>query len=92
MQALVDSGADGNFTNSNYCCELQIPSTLLEEPIPATALDGWLLNLVTRHSLLVKIIASGNHCERLSLHLRLSRGFGSPLAPQTQSSFGLGDR
>lgn len=39
-QALADSGAEGNFMNSNFALNLKVPLDPLKLPISVPALDG----------------------------------------------------
>ena len=82
-QALVDSGAAGNFMDVNFALKLKIPLVPLKVPLSVTALDGQALGdgKVTRSTAPLRL-QSEAHREEISLHLIHSPEFpvilGSP--------------
>lgn len=67
--ALVDSGADDNFIDSEFVSQAKIPTELLPEPKKVFALDGRVLAIVTHRTVPVSLLVSGNHCELISLYI-----------------------
>ncbi|KAL0170658.1 hypothetical protein M9458_035254, partial [Cirrhinus mrigala] len=74
-QALIDSGAEGNFLDFNFAHELGIPVNLLTHPVAVSALSSQSLPPVTHTTGPVSLITSGNHTE--DIHFLLT---DSPLA------------
>lgn len=64
--ALVDSGAEQNLIDEKLAKELEVPLTLLEPPLPASALNKQVFAYITHQTAPVKVITSGNHNESLS--------------------------
>ncbi len=75
-QALIDSGAEGNFLDTNVALRLKIPIIQLTHPISVSALCGKALRPVTHTTRLVSLKTSGNHTEEIQFLLT-----DSPLAP-----------
>uniref|UniRef100_A0A8C1TX85 ribonuclease H n=1 Tax=Cyprinus carpio TaxID=7962 RepID=A0A8C1TX85_CYPCA len=74
--ALLDSGAEGNFMDFKLAVQLQIPITPLSHQITINALNGQELPRITHSTESITLITSGNHTETLSFLL-----MDSPLAP-----------
>uniref|UniRef100_A0A8C1QKT9 Gypsy retrotransposon integrase-like protein 1 n=1 Tax=Cyprinus carpio TaxID=7962 RepID=A0A8C1QKT9_CYPCA len=74
--ALLDSGAEGNFMDFKLAVQLQIPITPLSHQITVNALNGQELPRITHSTESITLITSGNHTETLSFLL-----MDSPLAP-----------
>uniref|UniRef100_A0A4W5RP12 ribonuclease H n=1 Tax=Hucho hucho TaxID=62062 RepID=A0A4W5RP12_9TELE len=75
-QALLDSGAEGNFMDFKLAHRLQIPITSLTHKISVNALNGQELPNISHTTGPITLITSGNHTETLSFLL-----MDSPLAP-----------
>ena len=69
LSVLVDSGADDNFTDSDFIIQSNIPSEPLPQPKEVFALDGRLLARVTHRTVPVSLLLSGNHHETISLYI-----------------------
>ena len=67
--ALVDSGADDNFIDSQFVAQFNIPSEPLSKPQRVFALDGKVLANVTHRTVPVSLVVSGNHRELISLNI-----------------------
>lgn len=76
LLALVDSGAEANFIDSTLLTQLQLPTTALQRPLVANALDGRRLANITHVSVPVSLCLSGNHHELLAFYV-----IDSPHAP-----------
>ncbi|XDV20062.1 hypothetical protein PO909_025444 [Leuciscus waleckii] len=75
-QALLDSGAEGNFMDLSLAQTLNIPITPLKDTISVSALNGQELPAITFTTNPLTLITSGNHTEQISFLL-----LDSPLAP-----------
>ncbi len=75
-QALLDSGAEGNFLDSTFAHKLQIPIKSLTHKISVHALNGHELPTISFTTGPVTLITSGNHTETISFLI-----MDSPLAP-----------
>ena len=75
-QALLDSGAEGNFMDFGLALKLQIPITSLTHKISVNALNGQELPRISHATEPLTLITSGNHTEIISFLL-----MDSPLAP-----------
>ncbi|MGL5566260.1 MAG: retropepsin-like aspartic protease, partial [Plesiomonas sp.] len=75
-QALVDSGAEGNFVDRRRAAEMGIPITALNHPITVQALSGQTLPTITHITDPITLIISGNHTETTSFYIT-----DSPHAP-----------
>ncbi|KAI2666212.1 Transposon Tf2-6 polyprotein [Labeo rohita] len=75
-EALVDSGAEGNFLDINLAHSLKIPKVELSQPISVVALNGQPLPSVTHTTVSLRLITSGNHSENIDFLLT-----DSPSAP-----------
>ena len=75
-QALVDSGAAGNFIDGTLARKLNIPLVTLERPLTITALDGRALGKgrVTQITSRVRL-RTGNHREEIEFNLICSPEF-----------------
>ena len=75
-QALVDSGAAGNFIDGTLARKLNIPLVTLERPLTITALDGRALGKgrVTQITSQVRL-RTGNHREEIEFNLICSPEF-----------------
>ncbi|MGL5566966.1 MAG: retropepsin-like aspartic protease, partial [Plesiomonas sp.] len=69
FQALVDSGAEGNFIDHKRVTELCIPITALNHPITVQALNGQTLPTITHVTDLITLTISGNHIETTSFYI-----------------------
>ncbi|XP_055487582.1 uncharacterized protein LOC129694847 [Leucoraja erinacea] len=69
LEALVDSGADENFTGIRLTDELKLEREQLQDPLEASALDGRLLYKVIHRTQPVQLIVAGNHIETISFYL-----------------------
>ncbi len=74
-QALVDSGAEGNFMDHSLALKLRIPLRPLTHKIEVHALNGQDLPHISHDTGPVTLVTSGNHTERLSFYI-----LDSPLA------------
>ena len=74
--ALVDSGAEESFIDSAFVLQAKIPTIKLPDNQPVNALDGKHLANITRQTVPLTLILSGNHCEKISLLV-----ISSPNAP-----------
>ncbi len=68
-QALVDSGAEGNFMDYQFAHQLHLPLSTLNQPISVSALNGQNLPTITHTTGLLTLITSGNHSEVISFLL-----------------------
>jgi len=75
-QALLDSGAEGNFMDSTLAHRLHIPLRPLPHHIMVHALNGQKLPVISHVTEDITLITSGNHSETISFHI-----LDSPLAP-----------
>uniref|UniRef100_A0A8C1EY99 Gypsy retrotransposon integrase-like protein 1 n=1 Tax=Cyprinus carpio carpio TaxID=630221 RepID=A0A8C1EY99_CYPCA len=75
-QALLDSGAEGNFLDSTLAHRLHIPLRPLPHHITVHALNGQKLPVISHVTEDITLITSGNHSETISFHI-----LDSPLAP-----------
>ncbi len=75
-QALLDSGAEGNFLTARLQHKLQIPIKPLTHKISVHALNGHELPTISFTTGPVTLITSGNHTETISFLI-----MDSPLAP-----------
>eukprot|EP00064_Thunnus_orientalis_P022023 superscaffoldBa00007079_g22202 len=66
--ALVDSGADDNFLDSNLVAQADIAVEQLPTPLEVNALDGRLLTHIT-HRTKLHLLLSGNHHEMIQFHI-----------------------
>lgn len=73
-QALLDSGAEGNFMDLTLAQRLKIPITPLKNNISVSALNGQVN--ITLTTITLTLVTSGNHTEQLLFFL-----LDSPLAP-----------
>ncbi len=73
-QALIDSGAEGNFLDSDLAYRL--PVIALSQPIAVHALNGLSLPSITHSTGPVRLITSGNHIE--TIHFLLT---DTPITP-----------
>lgn len=76
--ALIDSGAEGNFLDETWACKQGIPLKRREETTPLFALDGSSLPRVHLRSIPLSLTVSGNHHESLSFF-----SFSLPLFPSS---------
>lgn len=74
--ALIDSGAEGNFLDESWALKQGIPLQRREEATPLFALDGSSLPRVHLQSSPLSLTVSGNHHETLSFLV-----FHSPYSP-----------
>jgi hypothetical protein len=75
-QALLDSGAEGNFLDFHLARTLGLPVTTLKNTIAVSALNGQELPAITHCTHPLTLITSGNHTEQISFLL-----LDSPMAP-----------
>ncbi|KAI2643080.1 Retrotransposon-derived protein PEG10 [Labeo rohita] len=68
-EALVDSGAEGNFLDIKLAQNLKIPKVELSQPISVVALNGQPLPSITHTTVSLKLITSGNHSENIDFLL-----------------------
>uniref|UniRef100_A0A8P4GJA5 Gypsy retrotransposon integrase-like protein 1 n=1 Tax=Dicentrarchus labrax TaxID=13489 RepID=A0A8P4GJA5_DICLA len=76
LTALVDSGAEESFIDSAFVLQARIPTVKLPDNQPVNALDGKHLANITRQTVPLTLILSGNHREEISLLV-----ISSPNAP-----------
>ncbi|KAJ7997136.1 hypothetical protein DPEC_G00225830 [Dallia pectoralis] len=69
LSALVDSGADENFLDSNLVSQAGIPVEVLPAPLNAHALNGELLARVSRRIVPLNLHLSGNHTETIQFYI-----------------------
>uniref|UniRef100_A0A8P4GPN0 Gypsy retrotransposon integrase-like protein 1 n=1 Tax=Dicentrarchus labrax TaxID=13489 RepID=A0A8P4GPN0_DICLA len=67
LTALVDSGAEESFIDSAFVLQANIPTIKLPDNQPVNALDGKHLANITRQTVPLTLILSGNHREEISL-------------------------
>lgn len=65
--ALIDSGADASLMDVNLA--KRFPPVPLDSPVPATALDGHMMYLVTHCTSPLTLTFPDSHTERLTFHL-----------------------
>ncbi len=75
-QALIDSGAEGHFLDSDLAYRLKLPVIVLPQPIAVHALNGLSLPSITHSTGPVRFITSGNHIE--TIHFLLT---DTPVTP-----------
>lgn len=76
LSALVDSGAEQNFTDSSLASKLNIEVKLLPDPLRVSALSGQCLPDITRVTEPLSLALSGNHTKKLCFFV-----FLAPLTP-----------
>jgi hypothetical protein len=64
-QALLDSGAEGNFMDLSLAQTLGIPITPPKNTISVSALNGQVLPVITLTTNTLTLITSGNHTEQI---------------------------
>ncbi len=64
-EALVDSGAEGNFLDINIAHSLKIPMVALSQSISVVALNGQPLPSISNTTVTLRLITSGNHSENI---------------------------
>lgn len=67
--ALVDSGAEENFIDSELAKQLCVPSDPLPVPLEARGLNRLNLTQITHRTVPVSLVIAGNHREEISLQL-----------------------
>lgn len=65
LHALVESGSDDNFIDSNLVSQAGIPTEILSSPTDALSLDSNLLTHITHRTIPLSLIVSGNHRETI---------------------------
>ncbi len=68
-QALIDSGAEGHFVDTDLAYRLKLPVVALSQPIAVHALNGLSLPSITHTTGPVRLITSGNHIETINFLL-----------------------
>lgn len=68
-QALIDSGAEGNFLDSDLADRLRLPVIALSQPIAVHALSGLSLSSITHSTGPLRLVTSGNHIETIQFLL-----------------------
>ncbi len=68
-QALIDSGAEGNFLDSDLADRLRLPVIALSQPIAVHALNGLSLPSITHSTGPLRLVTSGNHIETIQFLL-----------------------
>ncbi len=68
-QALIDSGAEGNFLDSDLADRLRLPVIALSQPIAVHALNGLSLPSITHSTGPLRLVTSGNHTETIQFLL-----------------------
>ncbi len=68
-QALIDSGAEGNFLDSDLADRLTLPVIALSQPIAVHALNGLSLSSITHSTGPLRLVTSGNHIETIQFLL-----------------------
>ncbi len=68
-QALIDSGAEGNFLDSDLAYRLRLPVIALSQPIAVHALNGLSLPSITHTTGPLRLVTSGNHVETIQFLL-----------------------
>ncbi len=68
-QALIDSGAEGNFLDSDLADRLRLPVIALSQPITVHALNGLSLPSITHSTGPLRLVTSGNHTETIQFLL-----------------------
>ncbi len=74
--ALIDSGAEGNFVDTDLAYRLKLPVVALSQSIAVHALNGLSLPSITHTTGPVRLITSGNHIE--TIHFLLT---DTPVTP-----------
>ena len=69
LSALVDSGSEANIIDTKLAHQLDLDLLPLSMPIPARALDGHEMGLVTQVTAPITLLLSGNHQEQIQFHL-----------------------
>ena len=71
LQALIDSGAAGNFMDLTLASKLHLPITSLDHPLTVTALDGRPLGRGTVNHVIAPVLLSivGSHHEKIQFNL-----------------------
>ena len=69
VQVLVDSGADDNFIDSEFCTQANFLTETLPVPKEVFALNGQLVARVTHRTAPLSLQLSGNHQETISLFI-----------------------
>lgn len=65
MAALLESGTEDNFFDSNLVNQLGIPTEPLDVPLEAHALNGLKLTRVLLKTVPITMIIAGNHQEEI---------------------------
>ncbi len=68
-QALIDSGAEGNFLDSDLAYRLRLPVIALSQPIAVHALNGLSLPSITHSTGPLRLVTSGNHIKTIQFLL-----------------------
>ncbi len=68
-QALIDSGAEGNYLDFTLARKLKVPVFVLKNTISVIALSGQSLSPVTHTTGLIRLVTSGNHTEDIHFFL-----------------------
>ncbi|KAL2083808.1 hypothetical protein ACEWY4_021581, partial [Coilia grayii] len=76
FQVLIDSGADESFIDASLASQLNIPTSPIQTPLVARALNGTLLGKVSHTTSPLSLSLSGNHKESIAFCL-----IDSPQAP-----------
>ena len=91
--ALIDSGAEGNFLDSELATQSGFPIETLSETRTARSVDGRILAHVTHVTLPIKLVLSGNHHEEITFNLITAPKYtsysGVSLVNVTQPTGGL---
>ncbi|MGL5566538.1 MAG: retropepsin-like aspartic protease family protein, partial [Plesiomonas sp.] len=69
VEALIDSGAEGNFLDRGLVSELEIPTIPLHQPIAVHALNGQTLPTITHSTTPMTLTISGNHIEITTFYI-----------------------
>lgn len=67
LHALVDSGSDDNFIDSNLVTQADIPIEALSSLTDTLSLDSNLLAHITHRTIALTLILSGNHRETIQI-------------------------
>lgn len=67
--ALLDSGVEDNFVDSELVKQMGIPTELLVDPLKAHSVNGLKLFKVLHRTVPVPMIIDGNHQEKIVLNL-----------------------
>ena len=76
INAIIDSGADGNFIDTHLAQSAALPLVTLNTPLAVTALDGHSLGPLTHRTSPLPMTISGNHTEEIQFYV-----LKTPLAP-----------